>query len=622
MCGIAGVYNQNGGSPDVELVRAMGLTMVHRGPDNFGVSVSGRTAMSHNRLSLLDLSAAANQPYGNGDYLLSYNGEIYNFREIRSRLEHEFGINFTTTSDTEVLYQALINYGCDKAIRLLQGMFAFSFYDKAKNTLVLARDRLGIKPLYYFAASGQVYWSSEVKAIARTLDLMPDPIRTFFAINNMGEKSTEHTLFKGLRSVKPGSYLVINGSGDPKPTTYYDVLDDFDKDLHRSLLKQSGASIVGQFEELFADSVKRMLVSDVPVGAFVSGGIDSSLTSAVAMNCDADLKLFTANVLGRYSEFDDVKILGRHLNREIYEYRFEPHMMLRDWARTTYHYDCPIVIHVNAIPFSNVAKLAHDSGIKAALTGEGADELFLGYPSLLGRRYERVLRLPLDLMKSAYKLSPRMYAFLFPERNPLPTFTSDLVGGFEILKLKERADATLTGLSKREREEQYLSIRMARDHLITLLHRNDRMGMMGSIEARFPFLDEAIVKFAISLPVKYKMGLSARFHNYKHPFLTDKWVVRKLAEKYLPRPLVTKRKNGFPMFGHKFVKVKSGFFSNGWVADSLGLSRSDIDYIVATQEPYFVAKLASVDIFGRIFAMKTDLEELRRHIVAHADIET
>jgi asparagine synthase (glutamine-hydrolysing) len=501
-------------------------------------------------------------------------------------------------------------------------MFAFAFYDRAENNLLLARDRLGIKPLYYLESKGNLYWASEIKAIAQVLDLAPDPIRTFCAVNNMGEKSTEHTLFKGLRSVRPGTYLSVNGSGEPKSTTYYDVVEDFDNDLHRSLSKQNGGSVVAHFEELFTDSVKQMLVSDAPVGAFVSGGIDSSLVSAVATNCSADLKLFTANVLGKYSEFDDVKVLAAHLQREIFEYRFEPQMMLRDWAHTTYHYDCPIVIHVNAIPFAGVAQLARDSGVKAVLTGEGADELFLGYPALLARRYEKLVRFPFDVLKSAYKLSPKMYAFLFPERSPLPSFTHDLVQGFEIPRLKDRADRVFNGLGKRERQEQYLCIRMLREHLVTLLHRNDRMGMMASIEARFPFLDEAIVKFAISLPAKYKIGISSRFHNYKHPFLTDKWVVRKLAEKYLPKKLVTKQKNGFPMFGHKFLKVRKGFFSNGWVADSLGLSESDLDYMLETQEPYFVAKLASVELFGRLFALKTKPDDLRQHVLANAEIVT
>lgn len=622
MCGIAGIFSQSIGLADEGLVRTMGLTMTHRGPDNFGISTAGKVVMSHNRLSLLDLSNAANQPFGNADHLLAYNGEIYNFKEIRARLESQYGIHFVTSSDTEVLYHSLINEGVDECLRQLKGMYAFAFYDKSKDRLVLARDRMGIKPLYYSESAGKVFWASEVKAIARTLDLKPDPIRTLFSVNNTAEKSSEFTLFKGVRVVMPGSYIELNGSGKPESTIYYDVLDDFDADLHRDLSRMDRTSIATRFDELLTASVERMLVSDAPVGAFVSGGIDSSLISAVAGECNANLKLFTANVVGKYSEFDDVEVLSKYLNREVLEYRFEPQMLLRDWPATTYHYDCPIVIHVNAIPFSNVAQLARDSGVKAVLTGEGADELFLGYPRLLARRYEGMLKLPMNLLKSAYELSPRMNGFLFSERNSLAAFTNRLVRGFELLQLKDRSERAFAGLSRRERSEQSLTVNMLRGHLVTLLHRNDRMGMMASIEARFPFLDEAIIKFAINLPAKFKIGFSPRFHNYKHPFLTDKWVVRKVAERYLPTELVQKKKNGFPMFGHKFVKLRAGFFHGGWVADSLEMRKKDFDSLLESQNPYFVAKLASVDLFGRIFSQNTPLDELRDHVLANAEVMT
>lgn len=621
MCGIAGVYNQKTGNASLEISREMGLLMTHRGPDNFGLEQRSQIGMAHNRLSLLDLSDAANQPFGNDRYLLAYNGEIYNFKQIRQRLEREYNLKFRTTSDTEVLFYSLIHDGIDSCLQQIKGMFAFAFYDENENRLFLARDRMGIKPLYYYQANGSFYWASEIKALAKALDLRPDPIRTLFATNNTAEKSIEHTLFKGLRSVNPGCYLKIDSHNEPQTVTYYDVLDEFDQEYYDDLNKQPPEEILSTFEEMFTDSVESMLISDVPVGAFVSGGIDSSLISAVAAKCNADIKLFTANVLGKYSEFSDVEILSKHLNKQVFEYKFEPEMMLRDWVDVTYHYDCPIVVHVNSIPFSNVARLARDSGVKAVLTGEGADELFLGYPRLLTKRYESLASFPVNAVKSIYKISPKLHNFLFPENGSTPiSFINKLVQGFELQQLQTRAYDKLSFLGAQRREEQYLTINMIREHLVTLLHRNDRMGMMSSIEARFPFLDERIVKFAINLPSKFKIGRSGRFHNYKHPFLIDKWIVRKIAEKYLPKELVTKKKNGFPMFGHKFVKVKDGFFENGWIADSLGLKKNAQDFFVKTQDPYFVAKLASVEIFGRIFAADESLESIKDHVLKHVEI--
>ena len=148
------------------------------------------------------------------------------------------------------------------------------------------------------------------------------------------------------------------------------------------------------------------------------------------------------------------------------------------------------------------------------------------------------------------------------------------------------------------------------------------MGMMSSVEARFPFLDEDIVRFAVNLPSKYKIGRTSHFYNYKHPFLIDKWIVRKTAEKYLPDQIVRKKKKGFPMFGHKFVKIREGFFVNGWVADVLGLKKDAQSFLIKTQDPYFVAKLASVEIFGRIYAMGHSFNEVSQHIREHAQIRT
>lgn len=621
MCGISGMFQRSGGEASLETAKRLGLSMTHRGPDNFGFELKGKVALAHNRLSLLDLSEAANQPFSNDRYSLIYNGETYNFQENRLRLQKEFNVEFKTTSDTEVLFYSLILEGIDKCLSTTKGMFAFAFYDELEETLWLARDRMGIKPLYYCESNGATYWASEIKALARTLGLQPDPVRTLFAANNMAEKSSEYTLFKGLRSLRPGSYLQIKKEGEPKEVIYYDVVDDFDPDYYRELDRQGSDQILQDFDEKFNDAVRKMLISDAPVGAFVSGGIDSSLISAVASKYNADIKLFTANVVGKYSEFADVQALSKHIGKDVYEYRFEPEMMLRDWADVTYHYDCPIVIHVNALPFSNVARLARDSNVKAVLTGEGADELFLGYPRLLTKRYDSLAAFPKNAIESLYKLYPALHSYVFGNNGNTPiAFLNKVVQGFEMQQLEGRASEKLSGLSSRNRNEQYMTIKMIREHLITLLHRNDRMGMMSSIEARFPFLDEDIVRFAINLPSKYKIGRTGRFYNYKHPFLIDKWIVRKTAEKYLPDQIVRKKKQGFPMYGHKFLTIKDGFFHDGWIAESLGLSNNVQAFMHHSQDPYFVAKMASVEIFGRIYGFGHATEAVTQHIYDNADV--
>lgn len=622
MCGIAGVYQLNGKKVPIDCVESIGVSMHHRGPDNFSVVSFEKLGLAHNRLSLLDLSPAANQPFRNDDYALVYNGEIYNFAKLRERLEHNYDIKFKTSSDTEVLFYSLIHEGIHETLKQIRGMFAFSFYDKANDELWLARDRLGIKPLYYFQHDGGFYWSSEIKALAKTFNIKPDPIKTLFSINGTAEKSNEYTMFKGIFPVKPGSYLRVKSNvEEPQIFSYYNILDDFEPEFYKELDGRSAKDVLSRFDSLFTESIKSTLISDAALGAFVSGGIDSSLISAVAKQYYPNLKLFTANIVGKFSEIEDAKELAQHIGAELFEHRFEPQQMLLDWAEATYFFECPIVITTNSIPFATVAKLARKLNVKAALTGEGADELFLGYPRMLTKRYEQIASLPVTFVKSFYKLIPGLDQYLFPnQKESSLKFANQLAQNFESSQISNQCAEKMKFLDANKRREQFLTIKMLGEHLVSLLYRNDRMGMMASIEARFPFLDEELVKFAINLPVKYKIGRSHRWHNYKHPFLIDKWIVRKAAEKYLPHKLVIKKKNGFPMQGHKFVRIKDGFFKNGWVEENLSLTDNKQRFMLESQNPYFIAKLASIEIFGRIYGLGENHETVKDHVLSHAEM--
>ena len=620
MCGIAGIFQRNGRSVSLETVETMGSLTAHRGPDNFTVEAFGKVALAHNRLSLLDLSPAGNQPFKNDDYALVYNGEIYNFREIRARLEEKFGVVFKTSSDTEALFFSLIHEGIETCLKNLRGMFAFAFYDRRKNELWIARDRLGIKPLYYAARGTEFCWSSEMKSLALALGFAPDALKTLFAVNGIAEKSNEYTLFREITPVKPGSFLKISaGASEPQEFFYYRILDDFEPEIYRAAERKSRAEIASEFESLMHSAVESVLISDAPLGAFASGGIDSSLISAIAAKTYPQLKLFTANVVGKFSEFKDAKKLSEHLGAELFEYRFEPEMMLRDWTRATYFYETPIIVHANAMPFSNVSQITREQGVKAVLTGEGADELFFGYPHLLTRRYERFARLPVSFVQSLYNFAPRLKKHLFPnaKRSALE-FANQIAQNFESPRRESEALEKLDFLGANEKQEQFLTMRMLGDHLVTLLHRNDRMGMMNSVEARFPFLDERLVKFAINLPAKFKIGRSPRFHNWKHPFLVDKWVVRQMAEKLLPPALAHKPKLGFPMLGLQKVRFADEFFKNGWVAENFALDEKARRYMLAAEEPYFVGKLASIEIFGRLFGRRESIDAVQNHVLSFA----
>ena len=612
MCGIAGILSPRDQLVTDQQIQAMGKSQLHRGPDNFGTLLYGNCGFAHTRLSIMDLSDAGNQPISDGRYVLIYNGEIYNYLSLREIL-HERGVKFKSTSDTEVLFYYLIHFGVPETLKAIRGMFAFSFYDTEEQTVYLCRDRLGIKPLFWTYENGRLYWSSEVKALLAVTSVEPDPVKTLFATASVGDHSNYYTVFKNVSHVSPGAYLVANPGTPPQQHFYYTILDDIDENYYRELDRLDKAEVQARFETILNNSIKSMLMSDAPMGAFVSGGIDSSLIALKAVQHDQALTLFTANVVGRHSEVEDARRLSQSVNRQLYEAAFQPEMMLTYWAESTYHYEVPIVTHTNSIPFAQVAKLAHAQRVKAVLTGEGSDELFLGYPRLLTRRYNKIVRMPADLVQSAYGLVPQLKAYLFATESNASDFIELMIQDFERQRLREEGYRAYGFLPPKAVSEQYLTIQMVRESLLALLLRNDRMGMLAGIESRFPYLDEEMIRFAVNLPVRFKIGRSTRFHDYKHPFLIDKAIVRRTALKYLPESLVYKRKEGFPMYGHKNVQVKPGFFKGGYVQSIAGIT-SDAEHYMIANYPYLTAKLASVEVFGRIFAFKESLETITEHL--------
>lgn len=621
MCGIAGQLLRTGLDVSEADLISMASVIQHRGPDNTGILIKDQCGFAHTRLSLLDLSDAGNQPMVMGNYVLVFNGEIYNFLELRAELEAQ-NVQFVSTSDTEVLMHMLIRHGVETALKRIRGMFAFAFYDGTSEIVYLCRDRVGIKPLYWSWNQGNLYWASEVKALAQAIPLELDPIQVYYALSSNAEWHHETTLFQGIKSLPPGGYLIGRPGQEPVVCSYYDIADEFDYAYYRELdqLTMDQASQI--LDGLLKASVDKMLISDAPMGVYLSGGVDSSLITALAIQSMRDLSLFTANVIGRYSEFADAQLVSQHVEMPLYDARFDPADTMEYWAEATWHYEVPIIRHMNAIPFSRVSRLAHEKQVKAVLTGEGSDELFMGYPTLLTKRYDQLLGLPLNIVKKLYSLYPPVRRYIIPsEEESLDGFMNLLAQGFERQRFRENGKKKLNGLPEQKTGDQYLSIQMMKEGIVSLLHRNDRMGMIASIEARFPFLDEDVLHFAVNLPVKFKIGRSRRFHNILHPFLIDKAIVRKVCEPLLPDAITHKRKLGFPMYGHKVMQVAPGYFEGGYVQDLLHMNNEMEDYMIRTQNSYFVAKLASVDVFGRLFAMRESQESITARLKKYVTVK-
>jgi asparagine synthase (glutamine-hydrolysing) len=620
MCGIAGILEgTRHTTTELELKRMAGQ-LSHRGPDSTGVYLRNGIGLAHTRLSILDLSSAGAQPYVEGDRALAYNGELYNFLAIRAALEEE-GVHFCGTSDTEVLFRSLGLFGVEKTLQSVRGMFAFAYSDLATGETYLCRDRLGIKPLLYTQASGKVIFASEAKALAAVVPLEVDPLVALFSVVRPTDYSAHHTTFRDVLQVPPGTCLRIVDGRVADTTQYYCVDDDVDEGLYQTLLRQSDAELDSYFTELLRSSVSGMLMSDVAMGAFVSGGVDSSLITVLADEAAADsFSLFTADVVGPHSEVGAARRLARTVGRPLVEAQFCSGNFLDEITRCTYHYESPIITHTNAVPFSVVAKAAHDRGVKPVITGEGSDELFLGYPKLLTERYRRPLTAPLRAVEWPYRRSDAIAKYVLSSGNSeAKDFLGRAIKRFETYHDTTRRMNSFEFVEPDRRAEQQKTLDLLEGKLLSLLHRNDRMGMMYGIESRFPFLDEDVVKFAINLPTRRKSSLSARIHDKKHPFMVDKAPVRRAAAQFVPRDLAYRRKEGFPMSGLRDTRVTAGAFRDGFLAYHLGID-ARTEAALLEQAPYEVAKLFAVEVFGRLFSMSMSVSEVHEWVGRSASI--
>jgi asparagine synthase (glutamine-hydrolysing) len=500
-------------------------------------------------------------------------------------------------------------------------MFAFAFFDAVRGELFLGRDRLGIKPLFVTRTDRGIFFASEVKAFP--FPLKTDPVRSLWAISSIGDHSNGYTVFKGIRHVAPGTYQRVDTRTlSATEHRYYCLTEQVEESNYMELDKCGWREIEDRFKSLLSCSVEK-LMSDAPIGAFVSGGIDSSLVAALAAKMHPELALFSADVVGRLSEIDDARLLARSIGCDLHEQAFQASEFVEYLVDATWYYEAPIVTHTNAVPFMRVAQLARKHGVKCVLTGEGSDELFLGYPNLLTRRFRKLARSPVEFLERGYGLVPGLREYLFPKQEKSAEgFMEVLVQGFERQRMREQGIKAYDFLPPEKAMEQYLTIQMLREGIIALLHRNDRMGMAASIESRFPFLDEELLHFAVNLPVRFKIGRSGRFHNYKHPFLTDKAIVRRSAKTLLPEALVHKRKNGFPIFGHRHMKIQKGFFKNGFLGSIIDMDDEVEDFLLREQNRYSIAKLASVEVFGRLFEFGEDRGAVASHLRSHANVVT
>jgi asparagine synthase (glutamine-hydrolysing) len=570
MCGIAGIVSVDPLDQDAP-ARALRMrdVMTHRGPDEAGLHCDSYAALAHRRLSIVDLGTGQ-QPLTNedGSLWIVFNGEIYNHADLRKDLEAH-GHAYRTKSDTETILHAYEQWGED-CVHRLRGMFAFAIWDAPKRRLLLVRDRLGIKPLYWTRTRSSLLFGSEIKAILASDLIEPEPNEAVLPeVLSTRYTSGHDTLFRGIHKLLPGHLLVFEG-GDIRTRQYWDVPT---RD-HPSASDAQRASLSGQrhpverFRELLEESVRLRLMSDVPLGMFLSGGIDSSAIAAfMARMIDRPLQTFSVAFKDRaFNELGYAREVARAIGAVSHECVIDDQDFFGALPKLVWHEDEPIA-HPSSVPLYFVSALARKH-VTVVLTGEGSDELLAGYGKYprvawnwnAGTAYERTL--PAGMRASiARQVVPRLpgklarYAkrsFLAMDRSPEAMFFDNfasirLADQQTLLSPWLRATATrasaygpsLRYFNKPNGSSTLLDRLLYADiktYLVELLMKQDQMSMAASIESRVPFLDHKLVEYAAALPDEWKLS-----------GFTTKRVLRESMKRLLPQSILDRPKMGFPV---------------------------------------------------------------------------
>lgn len=549
MCGIAGLFSLSGKPVSEAEVQSMCDAMVHRGPNDDGYYTAPSVALGMRRLSIIDIDGG-HQPVHNedGSVWVVFNGEIYNFKTLRSLLERQ-GHRFYTDTDTEVIVHLYEQYG-ESCVDKMRGMFAFAVWDERRKTLLLARDRLGIKPLFYTVADGRLAFGSELKVLLQ----LPEVERRLswssvnYLFTAMCTPAAE-SIVENVHKLKPGHILTASARHGIQVRQYWDV--DFDPDYGKS-----ESYFVERLRDLLEESVRLRLIADVPLGAFLSGGVDSSaVVATMARLSSGPVKTFSIGFPDKdYDELDYARQVARKFGTDHHELIVDPNVLsvIDDLA---WYLDEPFG-DSSAIPTYMVSKLASEH-VTVVLSGDGGDELFAGYDRYLKERKERRLaKIPSPIRKIAGfagKLMPeglkgrnflRHLAFdgaeryldaniLFREAEKAALFQPD---AYQFIHREDPRSIWRPVLdNKRTHWLSLLQYMDTKSYLPNdILTKVDRMSMAHSIEARVPLLDHKLVEFAATIPPELKLKGK-----------TTKYIFKKAFEGILPKEILQRRKQGF-----------------------------------------------------------------------------
>ncbi len=583
MCGIAGFYS-SGTSLNEDHLKTMTDALEHRGPDAAGYFFDGRAALGHRRLSILDLSEAANQPFHSEDgrYTIVYNGEVYNFAEIRSRLKQ----TCKTTSDTEVILYAYIEWGVS-CLQELNGMFAFAIYDSHSGEVFIARDRLGIKPIYYYFENGLFAFASEMKSLLALrpelkLSLNKQAIHDYLLLGYIPEPLS---LCNEIRKFPSGNYAVLSGN-ELKFKCYWNYYDK----IQAETLKDE-ASAKAQLAALLDSSVSYRMISDVPFGTFLSGGIDSSVVTAFAQkNSSTPVNTFSIGFKeGKYNESEFARQVSKHLGTKHHEFVVNEKDAQDLLFRMVDAMDEPFA-DSSVIPTMLVSRLARNH-VTMTLSGDGGDELFMGYGSYqwaerMSKGWIRAFRKPIAGLLQSTGNNRRQRAanhFRYSDYSRIRThiFSQEIYyfSEQEIQRLMKHPGkaSTVSGihpdlprnLSPSEAQALFDLGHYLKDDLLTKV---DRSTMQFSLETRVPLIDYRIVEFALNLDssLKIKNGQS-------------KYLLKQVLYDLVPREIFERPKWGFSIPLDRWMRTDLQFLIDKYLNEEMCERYGLIDWKVLSQ---------------------------------------
>jgi asparagine synthase (glutamine-hydrolysing) len=577
MCGICGIFEFGRATGGVtwDVVSAMRDTMVHRGPDDAGtwISADRRVGLGHRRLSIVDLSAAGHNPMANEtrDVWITFNGEIYNHEKLRPRLI-ERGHVYHSRTDTETIVHLYEEEG-DDLVHRLEGMFAFAIWDEPRRRLLLARDRLGVKPLYYTVADGRLLFASEIKALLEHPDVSRDidEVALYHYLTFLTTPAPR-TLFKGISKLPPGHLLTCDERGQIEVRRYWDAI------VPQPAEPLSEAETIERVRELLSEAIEKRMMADVPFGVFLSGGVDSSANVALMSKLtNMPVRTFTVGFEGapQYNELDHARRIAKMFGADYHEVIINHEDAIAFLPDMIFHQDEPIADPV-CVSLFYVSKLARETGTIVVQAGEGSDEIFSGYTTYAAylKMYERAWRhaerLPAPVRRAlgaAVRSAPgRAAVARLPKGKKLvPELARRLAAGEALFwhaaeVWDETTKASLLSPAYRERLGAVSSYEVVREHLERiaemkpssdflermiyvelklrlaelLLMRVDKITMATSVETRVPFLDHKLVEFAMTIPRSMKVRDGQ-----------NKWVLKKALEGIVDDDLLYRPKQGF-----------------------------------------------------------------------------